>query len=72
MSNQNEFSELKMKPFSDRGHCFCDKMLSVIDSLLLKIKKSEKYQICVMGLDSHPGITLILFGRSAIQSHLLL
>ena len=43
-------------------------MLSVKDSLLLKIKKHEKYQICVMNLFSHRGITLILFGRSAIQS----
>ena len=30
--------------------------------------KHEKYQICVMDLFSHRGITLILFGRSAIQS----
>ena len=44
-------------------------MLSVKDSLLLKIMKHEKYQICVMGLVtcSHRGINLILFGRSAIQ-----
>ena len=37
------------------------------DSILLKIKKEEKCQICVMDLISHRGITLILFGRSAIQ-----
>ena len=43
-------------------------MLSVKDSLLLKIKKQEKYQICVMDLFSHRGITLRLIGRSAIQS----
>ena len=42
-------------------------MLSVKDSLLLKIKKQEKYQICVMDLISHREITFILFGRSAIQ-----
>ena len=42
-------------------------MLSVKDSLLLKIKKHEKYQFCVMDLISRPGIALILFGRSAIQ-----
>ena len=42
-------------------------MLSVKDSLLLKMKKHEKYQICVMVLVSHPGIALILFGRSVIQ-----
>ena len=45
----------------------CDKMLSVKNSLLLKIKKYEKHQICVMDLVSHQGITLILFGRPAIQ-----
>ena len=45
----------------------CDKMLSVKDSLLLKFKKHEKYQICVIDLVSHQGITLILFGRPAIQ-----
>ena len=42
-------------------------MLSVNDSILLKIKKQEKYQICVMDLISHLEITLIMFGRSAIQ-----
>ena len=42
-------------------------MLSVKDSLLLKIKIHEKYQICVMDLVSHRGITLLLFGRSMIQ-----
>ena len=42
-------------------------MLSVKDSLLLKIKKHEKYQICIMDVVSNRGITLILFGRSAIQ-----
>ena len=42
-------------------------MLSVKDFLLLKIKEHEKYQICVMGLVNQPGITLIFFGRSAIQ-----
>ena len=41
----------------------CDKMLSVKDSLLLKIKKHKKYQIYVMDLVSHRGISLILFGR---------
>ena len=45
----------------------CDKMLSVKDSLLLKIKKHKKYQICVVDLVSHRGITLILFGRPTIQ-----
>ena len=45
----------------------CDKMLSVKNSLLLKIKKHEKYQILVMDLVIHQGITLILFGRSVIQ-----
>ena len=30
----------------------CDKMLSVKDSLLLKIKKHKKYLICVMDLVS--------------------
>ena len=44
----------------------CDKMLSVKDSLLLKIEKHKKYQ-SVMDLVSHRGITLILFGRPAIQ-----
>ena len=38
-----------------------------IPYFFLKFKKHEKYQICVMDLISHPGITLILFGRSAIQ-----
>ena len=42
-------------------------MLSVKDSLLLEIKEHENYQICVMDLVSLRGITLILFGRSAIQ-----
>ena len=42
-------------------------MLSAKYSLLLKIKTHKKYQICVMGLVSHPGVTLILFGRSVIQ-----
>ena len=45
----------------------CDKMLSVKDPLLLEIKKHEKYQICVMDLVSHRGITLMLFGMYAIQ-----
>ena len=45
----------------------CDKMLSVKNSLLLKIKKHKNYQIWVVDLISHRGITLILFGRSAIQ-----
>ena len=50
----------------------CDKMLSVKDSLLLKIKKHKKYQICVMDLVSHCGITLMLFGKLAIcTAHLL-
>ena len=44
-----------------------DKLLSVKDSLLLKIKKNKKYQNCVMNLISHGGITLILFGRPGIQ-----
>ena len=30
-----------------RSIASCDKMLSVKDSLLLEIKKHEKYQICV-------------------------
>ena len=42
-------------------------MLSVNDSLRLQIKKHEKYQVCVMDSVRHRGITLILFGRSAIQ-----
>ena len=42
-------------------------MLSVKDSLLLEIKKHEKYQIYVIDFVSHRGITLILFGRSTIQ-----
>ena len=45
----------------------CDKMLSVKYYLLLKIKKHEKYQICIMDLVSNREITLILFGNSAIQ-----
>ena len=45
----------------------CCKMLPVKDSLLLKIKKPNKYQVCVMDLVSHRGITLILFGRHAIS-----
>ena len=44
-----------------------DTMLSVKDSLLLKIKEHKKYQICVMDLVSHRGIALILFGRPAKQ-----
>ena len=43
-------------------------MLSVKDSLLLKIMKHEKYQICDIDFVSHEGITLILFARSTIQS----
>ena len=43
----------------------CDKILLVKDSLLLKIKKHKKYQ--VMDLFRHRGITLILFGRPAVQ-----
>ena len=42
-------------------------MLSVKDSPFLKIKKQEKAQICFMDLVCLRGITLILFGRSAIQ-----
>ena len=42
-------------------------MLSVKDSLLLNIKKHERYQIYFMDLVQHLGITLILFGKSAIQ-----
>ena len=45
----------------------CDKLISVKDSLLLKIEKHKKYQICVTGLFGHRGITLILFDRPAIQ-----
>ena len=45
----------------------CDKILSVKDSLLLKIKKHKTYQMCVMDLVSHRGITFISFDRSAIQ-----
>ena len=44
-----------------------DTMLTVKYSLLLKIKTHKKYQMCVMDLVSHRGITLILFGRPAIQ-----
>ena len=40
----------------------CEKVLSVKHSLLLKIKKNEKYRICVMDLIRHQEITLILFG----------
>ena len=50
----------------------CDKMLSVKDSLLLKIKKNKKDQICVMDLVSYRGITLILFGRPVIHTCLLI
>ena len=42
-------------------------MLSVKDSLLLYIKKHKTYQICVMDFVSRREITLVLFGRSAIQ-----
>ena len=42
-------------------------MLWMEDSLLLKIKKHEKYQICIMGFVRHQGITLILMGGSAIK-----
>ena len=44
-----------------------DKLLSVKDCLLLKIKTHMKYKICVMDLISHRGITLMLFGRPVIQ-----
>ena len=44
----------------------CDKMLSAKDSILLKIKNRENYQVYVMDLISHPGTTLIMFGRFAI------
>ena len=44
-----------------------DKILSVKDCLLLKIKKHMKYKICVMDLVSLRGITLMLFGRPVIQ-----
>ena len=42
-------------------------MLSVKDSLLLKIMNHKKYQVVVLDLVSHRGITLILFGKSVIQ-----
>ena len=42
-------------------------MLSAKDSILPKIRKHEKYQICIRDLVSHLGITLIMFGRSVIQ-----
>ena len=45
----------------------CDQMLSVNVSQLLKINKHEKYQICDMDRVIHREITLILFGRPAIQ-----
>ena len=45
----------------------CDKLISVNDSLLLKIKKHKKYQICGMDLISHRGITFIVFDRPVIQ-----
>ena len=45
----------------------CDKMLSVKDSLHLKIKKHKKYKICATDLVSHREITLILFDRAVIQ-----
>ena len=31
----------------------CDKILTVKDSLLLKIKKPNEYQICVMDIRNH-------------------
>ena len=42
-------------------------MYSVTDLLLLKIKKLEEYQTCVMYPINHRGINLILIGRSMIQ-----
>ena len=45
----------------------CGKILSVKDSLFLKIKKHKKFQICVIDFVGHREITLILFDRSAIQ-----
>ena len=42
-------------------------MLQVKDTIFLKIKKHEMYQLCEMDLVSHRGLTLILFGRSVIQ-----
>ena len=42
-------------------------MPSLKKSLLLKSKKHEEYQICVMDLVSHPGITLMLFDRYVIK-----
>ena len=50
----------------------CDKMLSVKDSLLLKIKKRKKYQICVMDLVSHRGIALINFWQAFDTARLLI
>ena len=38
-----------------------DKMLSVKNSLLLKIKKCEKYQICAMDLVSHQNHSHIVW-----------
>ena len=43
-------------------------MLSGKDPILLYIKKTEKYQICIMDFIDHQGITLVLFGRSALQA----
>ena len=42
-------------------------MLSVKNSLLFEIKKHNKYQICVMDLVSHQGITLVLLSRPKYQ-----
>ena len=42
-------------------------MLLLKNSLFLKCKKHEKYEICVMDLICHRGITLIQFGRSVVQ-----
>ena len=53
----------KCKLFEVGVNGFMWKMLSVKDSLHLKIKKHKKYKICVTDLVSHRGITVILFDR---------
>ena len=45
-----------------------DKMLSGKDPILIYIKENEKYQICIMDFIDYQGITLVLFGRSALQA----
>ena len=45
-----------------------DKMLSGKDPMLLYSKENEKCQNCIMDFIDHQGITLVLFGRSALQA----